>query len=79
MDTTLAGQDVLEQGMKQAERFGAVFFDGDVVELERAEDGIFHARIESGQTILGTSLILAMGIARNRLNVPGEKEFIGRV
>ena len=38
----------------------------------------FRARLESGQNILGYSVILAMGIARNRLNVPGEKEFIGK-
>ncbi|MCE5245234.1 MAG: FAD-dependent oxidoreductase [Syntrophobacteraceae bacterium] len=78
MDTTLAGQEILEQGKKQAERFGARFFDQDVLDLDREEDGRFRARLEAGQDILGSSLILAMGISRNRLNVPGEKEFIGK-
>jgi thioredoxin reductase (NADPH) len=78
MDATLAGQEILDQGKKQAERFGALFFEQDVLELDRGEDGLFRARLESGQNIVASSLVLAMGIARNRLNAPGEKEFIGK-
>lgn len=78
MDATLAGQEILEQGKKQGERFGAQFFDQDVLDLDCEGDGRFRARLEGGQDILGSSLILAMGISRNRLNVPGEKEFIGK-
>ena len=78
MDSTLAGSDVLEQGKRQAERFGSVFFEEDVLRFERGEDGSYLAELESGVTLTAWSVILAMGISRNRLNVPGEKELLGK-
>lgn len=78
MEKTLMGQDVLEEGRRQAEKFGAVFFEEDVLDVEKSEDGRFLVRLESGRDLSCWSLILAMGISRNRLNVPGEKEFLGR-
>lgn len=78
MESTLAGSDVLEQGKKQAEKFGSVFFEEDVLKLEQREDGSYAAELESGVTLSAWSIILAMGISRNRLNVPGEKELLGK-
>ena len=78
MASVTNGQDILEQGRKQAEKFGARFLDMDVLEVERGEDGRFHVRLESGETLLTWALILSMGISRNRLNVPGEKELLGK-
>lgn len=78
MDSTLSGSDVLEQGKRQAERFGSVFFEEDVLRLERKEDGSYLVGLESGVTLSAWSIILAMGISRNRLNVPGEKELLGK-
>lgn len=78
MNSTLLGQDVLDEGRRQAERFGARFLDQDVVELNSTKGGGFSVTIESGETLHCWSLILAMGISRNRLNVPGEKEFLGK-
>ncbi len=78
MEKTLMGQDVLEEGRRQAEKFGAVFFEEDVLDVQKSEDGRFLVRLESGRDLSCWSLILAMGISRNRLNVPGEKEFLGR-
>ena len=42
MNTTLTGQEVLEQGRDQAEKFGARFFEEDVVNLGRREDAVRH-------------------------------------
>lgn len=78
MESTLAGSDVLEQGKRQAERFGSVFFEEDVLKLEQREDGSYVAELESGAALGAWSVILAMGISRNRLNVPGEKELLGK-
>ncbi len=78
MESTLAGSEVLEQGKRQAEKFGAVFFEEDVLKLEQREDGSYVADLESGVALNAWSVILAMGISRNRLNVPGEKELLGK-
>ncbi|MEJ5365377.1 MAG: FAD-dependent oxidoreductase [Desulfosoma sp.] len=72
-----SGEDLLAQGRRQAEKFGAVFFDEDVVSVER-EDGRFHLNLEGGDGIQAKALVLAMGISRKKLGVPGEKEFLGK-
>ncbi len=78
VEGVMSGQEILEKGRIQAEKAGASFLDVDVVDFERLEDGQLMATLETGETLTATSLILAMGIARNRLNVPGEKELLGK-
>jgi thioredoxin reductase (NADPH) len=78
LDSRLEGHEILTQGKRQAEKSGARFFEEDVVELKRAEDGRFLVSLESGETLGAWSLIVAMGVSRNRLNVKGEKEFLGK-
>ena len=74
----LSGSDILEQGKQQAEKFGAKFFTMDVLRVDHGTDGRFSVMLESGDTLLCRSLILATGISRNRLNVPGERELLGK-
>ncbi|MHC1725373.1 MAG: NAD(P)/FAD-dependent oxidoreductase [Syntrophobacteraceae bacterium] len=78
MDSTVSGEVILKEGRNQAEKFGAALMDEDVLHMDRGEDGRFRIRLESGVTLLTWSIILAMGISRNRLNVPGEKELLGK-
>jgi thioredoxin reductase (NADPH) len=71
------GETLLQDGRKQAERFGAKFLDEDAVEIKQA-DSWFHIKVESGMELQGRALIFALGVFRNKLNVPGEKELLGR-
>jgi thioredoxin reductase (NADPH) len=73
----VAGEELLTQGRSQAERAGAFFANEDVMKLWR-EEPWFLAKTESGTTYRSRALILAMGVSRNKLNVPGEKELLGR-
>lgn len=73
----ISGEELLEQGFHQAEESGATFLDEDVLEIAPADDG-FALRTESGPTISTRAVILAMGIQRNRLGVPGEKDLLGK-
>ena len=73
----ITGEALLEEGRKQAEGFGADFVDEDVIEVRQKENE-FHVKVESGRSFSSKSLILAMGISRNKLQVAGEKEFLGR-
>ena len=71
------GETLLHDGRNQAEHFGAKFLDEDAVEIKQA-DSWFRIKVESGMELQCRSLIFALGIFRNKLNVPGEKELLGR-
>lgn len=73
----VTGQEFLQQGIRQASDAGARFLHEDVIRSIGEDDG-FTIETESGRTIRTRSLIMAMGISRNRLGVPGEKEFLGK-
>ncbi len=78
MDSKMAGDDMLEAGKRQAEKAGAVFHEEDVLEISSEADSRFRFALESGKILLAKALVLAMGISRNRLNKPGEKELLGK-
>jgi len=71
------GETLLQDGRKQAERFGARFLDEDAVEIKQA-DSRFHIKAESGLDLQCSALVFALGVFRNKLNVRGEKELLGR-
>ena len=72
-----SGEDLLQQGIKQAEAAGTNFMYEDVVKVSQ-KDQWFIIRNESGEDLRCRALIMAMGISRNKLRVPGEKELLGR-
>jgi thioredoxin reductase (NADPH) len=72
-----SGEDLLQQGIQQAEAAGTTFMYEDVVKVSQ-EDQWFIISNESGEDLRCRALILAMGISRNKLRVPGEKELLGR-
>jgi thioredoxin reductase (NADPH) len=72
------GEEMLQQGRNRAQESGAVFLDEDVTDLQLRQEGGFLVHTESGRTVRAEAVVLAMGVARNKLNVPGEKELVGR-
>ncbi len=78
LNDTLSGESILREGRHQAEKFGAVLIEEDVIGIERISDGRFAVKLESSDTLLVWSVIVAMGISRNHLNVAGEKELLGK-
>jgi thioredoxin reductase (NADPH) len=77
MDNEMMGRDLLEQGKKQAIRAGAAFYEEDVLDIDN-DNARFSVFLESEKILKAKALILSMGISRNRLNVPGEKDFLGK-
>jgi thioredoxin reductase (NADPH) len=73
----LAGQEMLNVGRQQAVSFGAEILGEDVLNI-LPDDGHFKIISESGTELRCQSLIVATGTARNKLGVPGEKEFLSR-
>ncbi|MEJ2658623.1 MAG: FAD-dependent oxidoreductase [Desulfobacterales bacterium] len=73
----VAGEELLQQGVLQAKNSGASFLHEDVVKTSKDND-MFTIVTENGKSIKTRSLIMAMGVSRNRLGVPGEKKYIGQ-
>ena len=73
----IAGEELLRQGVQQASDSGANFLHEDVVKTSQESDW-FVIATESNRSIRTRTLIMAMGITRNRLGVPGEKELLGK-
>lgn len=71
------GEDMLAHGKAQAESTGARFVEENVISA-MAGDGSFVLGLESGETVNAKAVILATGISRMKLNVPGEKELFGK-
>jgi len=78
MDDTTSGDQLLKHGRNQAAASGTKFNEEDITAIEMDSEGRFQVEAESGNRYLSSSIVFAMGIARNRLNVPGEKEYIGK-
>lgn len=73
----VVGTDLLQEGRKQVERHGAVFLEEDVLGVEPVEAG-FRVEAEGGGVFTAAALVLAMGVSRNKLGVPGEKALFGK-
>ncbi len=72
----ILGQDLLVKSKERAIESDVRFAEEDVVDLEVQEDGI----LVKGETleVKAKALVIACGVSHKRLNVPGEKEFLGR-
>jgi thioredoxin reductase (NADPH) len=73
----LTGKEMLNAGRQQAASFGAELLEEDVLNV-LADGQHFKIISEGGTELRCRSLIVATGSARNKLGVPGEKEFLGR-
>lgn len=74
---SITGQDLLNKGLEQVKNFGTVFFEEEVTSLEKKDDA-FIVNTDNGKSILSKSVVLAVGVSRKKLGVPGEKEFFGK-
>lgn len=71
------GRELLEQGLAQINSFGAEHLAEDLLQLSRDGEQ-FVLDLESGLEIRTQALVLAMGTAKKKLGVPGEKEFLSQ-
>jgi len=71
------GSKILDNGLHQAAGFGAKHIEENVISMSRSGD-TFTAVTENGTEISSKAVILAPGVSRVKLNVPGEKELFGK-
>lgn len=69
------GPDLVENIRKQAERFGATYLDGEVVEADLSKRP-FRLRVDDDWIVTRT-LIIASGAKARWLNLPSEQKLIG--
>ena len=69
-----SGTDVLSNGIEQAKSFGCTVLDMNVMSLSKEGD-LFKAALEDGSVVSARALVVATGIARVKLGVPGEREY----
>lgn len=74
---SMVGSEMLEIGIKQATSFGTEFIEENVIQSNR-EGKIFTVTTETGKEIKAKAVIVATGISRVKLGIPGEKEFVGK-
>ncbi len=74
---SMKGTDLLAIGREQATRFGAQILEENVMQLSRDRD-MYLIRTDKDNEIHTRSVILAIGMPRAKLNIPGEKEFLGK-
>ena len=71
------GDSLLERGREQAEATGAVFVAENVGSAS-VEDGVFVLGLEGGDSVRARAVVIATGVSRQKLGVPGEKELFGK-
>ena len=79
VDTHLVidGEELVGKFKSQIQYLDFAHYLDEVTKLERKENQFF-ATTKGGRTFKGKSAIIAIGVMPKRLNVPGEKEFLGR-
>ncbi|MEM9157351.1 MAG: FAD-dependent oxidoreductase, partial [Cyanobacteria bacterium P01_F01_bin.33] len=73
----LSGSDLARRAVTQAKRFGVEILAPQEAKAVRTEDNYHTIALADGGEISCHSLILAMGVAWRRLNVPGIEQFTG--
>lgn len=73
----VTGEQLIRIGLAQARKAGASQLEEDATVIEPAGGG-FTVRVESKNEIACKAVILATGIARRKLGVPGENEYEGK-
>jgi thioredoxin-disulfide reductase len=76
-DISVSGFDLLSRFVSHTKSLGVAPQNESIVSVKRVEDDIFE--ITTGKNIhKAQAVIMAMGTAYRKLNIPGEKEFIGK-
>jgi thioredoxin reductase (NADPH) len=77
--TSLSGLDLAQKMLLHAKKYAPAMITGEVLEIKKIEaPGVFAIKILNQPVVLARALILATGTKRRQLNIPGEKELLGK-
>lgn len=71
-----SGADLMTKFKEHADKFGVEFHQSEITKVDKDSNGFY---VELGDKVVhGKSLILALGMEHRKLNIKGEKEFLGK-
>jgi thioredoxin reductase (NADPH) len=75
-----SGKELMKKFKEQGESFGAKFLEAEIDGVKKDENGFIIELKQNGGTkvIHSKALILALGTERKKLDLEGEKEFVGK-
>lgn len=73
----ISGMELMKKFRAQAEHFGGQIINDTVIEVKKSKDE-FEIKTRSEKIFSAKALILALGSSYKKLNVKGEKEFLGK-
>lgn len=73
----VSGDRLIEEGIRQAESTGAVFSGQNLISSSRDGEA-FRFVLEDGTEVVSKAVVIATGISRKKLGIPGEKELFGK-
>src|SRR3990167_1505510 len=71
------GQELTNRMVAQAKKRGSEIIQDAIVNSVKIEGG-FLLKTEPGKEYQSKTIILATGVERRKLNIPGENEYVGR-
>ncbi len=75
---SISGQELIQKMTEQAKALGAVIKNESTAGINKLEKENLWEVESSGGKYKTRAIILAMGTERKRMNIPGEKEFLGK-
>lgn len=76
-ETSISGAELISKFVAQVESYGVKLTNESVSSMKKLPDGNFEIAT-AGKTYNTKAIILAMGAEYKRINIPGEKELVGR-
>lgn len=73
----IGGPDLVQNMLKQAERFGTKVEYSEIAEVDFTKGSPFYLKDLNGKEYLADSVIVTVGATARRLGIPGEEEHIG--
>jgi thioredoxin reductase (NADPH) len=73
----MSGLEFAQKWEKHAKKYGAEIRPENVIKIEKTNYG-FEVETEGGEKLKAKTLLLATGMKRRKLNIPGEKIFLGK-
>ncbi|MBM3205659.1 hypothetical protein FJZ41_02290, partial [Candidatus Shapirobacteria bacterium] len=73
----ISGSDLAQKMIDQVKKLGAEIKNTGVMTIKR-QGGNFELKTENDEMIEGKTLIIATGTQRQKLNIPGEAEYLGK-
>ena len=79
-EKTISGKELLENGIKQAERLGVEIVNREVISIKYNEENfeVIVANQSPNEKYIAKTIVIATGANRNKSSIKGTKEFEGK-